>query len=464
MGLLQRSFWARVATALAILASISWIAEGAKLKRRENFAPVNIYDATFDETIKNGKWLVMFYAPWCGHCKHFGPILDDAAENYFQGSIRVGRVDATSQSGLKSRFDVSSYPRIHYFEDGEQVTLYKGQHNLETLLTFGERMVAGPIRTYEDGKSLQKWLTTSTDERNMERDPVSFVLLSKRPADEEARAAVKQAGHVLRPHMLFAECAKASCWDIFCSGENPADFCKNDEKAVFFRYEPDEAIRVYSGDLANASAVEEWAIVHNVPTFAELTPGSYSLTAQQKDRPLVMAIVDSENPSEEATKFVQEVRTIARGKSSKLSKDIQERFMFSHVDGSKWVEFLEDHNIFRVDLPRVLVIDVSTRVFYEDPDLEGDVEEFLMKIIDEEVSPQSTTILLSIKRVWRMFVRYLPYSAFLLLLVLMVVSMFLYLLCISEFELDEEELADPADKSAAALLAQKSSTESKKTK
>jgi thiol-disulfide isomerase/thioredoxin len=38
-----------------------------------------------------GDWLVMFYAPWCGHCQTMAPVVDQVAAD-LKGKVNVAKV------------------------------------------------------------------------------------------------------------------------------------------------------------------------------------------------------------------------------------------------------------------------------------------------------------------------------------------------------------------------------------
>ena len=53
-------------------------------------------DSTFDKAVaKYDYLLVLFYAPWCGHCKKFHPEYEKAAKTLRKENLFLSKVDAT---------------------------------------------------------------------------------------------------------------------------------------------------------------------------------------------------------------------------------------------------------------------------------------------------------------------------------------------------------------------------------
>ena len=84
--------------------------------------------ANFDPLLANGsRWLVMVYAPWCGHCRRMAPQLEAVAAAYAgpAGGIAVGKVDGTTEVALSVRFMLGAFPLI-FSVDGGALRYYDG--------------------------------------------------------------------------------------------------------------------------------------------------------------------------------------------------------------------------------------------------------------------------------------------------------------------------------------------------
>ncbi|VDP04429.1 unnamed protein product, partial [Soboliphyme baturini] len=82
---------------------------------------VHLSDATFDSFIaKQLNAIVMFYAPWCGHCKKLKPAYTEAARMLKESSVRgtFAAIDATTNPGVSERFKLQGYPTLKYFQHG----------------------------------------------------------------------------------------------------------------------------------------------------------------------------------------------------------------------------------------------------------------------------------------------------------------------------------------------------------
>jgi thioredoxin 1 len=80
-------------------------------------ATVDLTHASFGTHIeKTGITLVDFWAEWCGPCRMFGPIFEQASEKYPE--ITFGKVDTEAEQQLAGEAGISSIPTLMVFRDG----------------------------------------------------------------------------------------------------------------------------------------------------------------------------------------------------------------------------------------------------------------------------------------------------------------------------------------------------------
>ena len=89
---------------------------------------------------------VMFYAPWCGHCKKMKPAVNSIAQHFANEKVGVTvyKADATAEVNKKvaKTFKVRSYPAIHVFTDGNEEPKYVTAPPLLLLLLLRPRAAA----------------------------------------------------------------------------------------------------------------------------------------------------------------------------------------------------------------------------------------------------------------------------------------------------------------------------------
>ena len=151
---------------------------GTQFNGRNVPPPTELSGGELDEAIKSGYWLVEFWSPYCGHCKHFAPTWQTLYEYYYTqdpvpqtpGSgdaasdlnsftryydFHFAKVDCVANGDKCAEKQVSSFPTMRLYKDGEMIKANTGAHNLEFMSKWveeiletirpGSRPVEGPV-------------------------------------------------------------------------------------------------------------------------------------------------------------------------------------------------------------------------------------------------------------------------------------------------------------------------------
>ena len=93
---------------------------------------IELTTENFSETVNSDKIvLVDFWASWCGPCRQFGPIFEEASEKY--PDIVFGKVDTDDQQQMAMAAQITSIPTLMVFRDGIVVFRQSGALPLSAL-------------------------------------------------------------------------------------------------------------------------------------------------------------------------------------------------------------------------------------------------------------------------------------------------------------------------------------------
>jgi thioredoxin 1 len=78
---------------------------------------IELTGSTFEETVlKEGITIVDFWAAWCGPCRQFAPIFEEAST--LHPDIVFGKVDTEAERELAGEAGITSIPTLMAFRDG----------------------------------------------------------------------------------------------------------------------------------------------------------------------------------------------------------------------------------------------------------------------------------------------------------------------------------------------------------
>jgi len=141
---------------LTLLALTSVIAE--KLEKEEGIYVLT--DKNYEEGPKQFKYLlVYFYAPWCGHCKAFGPELVKAAQQLKEkdSPIKIAKVNGPDEEALLTKMEVKGYPTLFFYRDGEPIP-YEGGRMANEMVEWVEKKIGPPAEVLATAESVKDFI------------------------------------------------------------------------------------------------------------------------------------------------------------------------------------------------------------------------------------------------------------------------------------------------------------------
>jgi len=98
---------------------------------------IELTSADFDKKTSKGKWVIDFWAPWCGPCKMMGPHFDAAALE-MKGKVNFAKLNVDENQDISERFEVMSIPTMVFLNDGDQVNRASGALPKEQIKRLAE--------------------------------------------------------------------------------------------------------------------------------------------------------------------------------------------------------------------------------------------------------------------------------------------------------------------------------------
>lgn len=101
-----------------------------------------ISNATILTPSKGECIVVLFYTPWCGHCKTFKPVFQEVMEELNgkktanNKTLDIKMVNCDEEKELGKKYEVAAYPTVKILGDNGSVIEYEGSRDKDSLMKF----------------------------------------------------------------------------------------------------------------------------------------------------------------------------------------------------------------------------------------------------------------------------------------------------------------------------------------
>ena len=110
-----------------------YINRGRNMNENMPNTPIMLTDADIEDTIKKYNTIAIdCWAPWCGPCRIYAPILDELASE-MQGKVVFGKLNVDENPQTSAKHQIMSIPTLLIFKNGQLVDRLVGVYPKDEL-------------------------------------------------------------------------------------------------------------------------------------------------------------------------------------------------------------------------------------------------------------------------------------------------------------------------------------------
>jgi protein disulfide-isomerase A1 len=235
-----------------------------------------VYPITKDnvDLIKEGKWLLEFFAPWCGHCKKLAPNYELAAHQVrsLELPFRFGAINCDVETDICRTYGVQGFPTMKYFRSGQYVADYNEGREVQDLVNYAKRVAGPPVSK----------ITSKADLTNLKKSEVAFLFVSSNKDALEAFTAVAEK---YQDALAFGTTSDASLV------KDLVDNKKVDNLVLLLN---DHDVQTFElSDADDQELFDKWVDDHRYPVLSELTGANWRRIGNNEDKWAMFFAVDS---------------------------------------------------------------------------------------------------------------------------------------------------------------------------
>jgi protein disulfide-isomerase-like protein len=334
----MESFFPRSIATVAVLVLIALLATADGITAKK---VVELNDDNFQTFVLNSSqdWLVMFMAPWCGHCKKVKPDFETAAAS--QTKVRFGMVDSTLNKATARTYKVKSYPTFQFIRDGV-ARPYHGGRNAEAFIEYAKTMSAAALsKDVVDSAKLA--------EIKSENDVMFAYFSSGKEADDKLAESIAARWQGELPFVT----GKDASDDAEDGGDKASDGKSDGTAPRFVCHSDGSDDETYDGTWTDDGvALAAWVAARRLPIVPRVSPANFDDVMGQ-GHAVLLSVTGEADSSDFKTSFLSAAHHLRRGGVHAAS-----------LDGVKFVNYVKQFGIKASDMPTYFVFDLESEFYW----------------------------------------------------------------------------------------------------
>lgn len=322
----------------------------------------------FIDVRKDGQWFVLFYAPWCGHCKRLEPVWGHVAQHLHNTNIRVGRVDCTRFTTVATEFKISGFPTLMFIK-GDAEFVFRGDRTKEEMVNFAMRLSGPPVQRITRSESVTHIQTINE---------IFFVFVGDSQGHEWE--IFYEIAEKFQPHSFFYCISHHLIQEHIQVRKNPAILVYKENTHYFFDGDSNEE--------SFNTTLHEWVNEERFLTFPKVTRGNLHQYFQT-NKYLVLAVLE-ENKLQEISSDMLEFRDMVESVVKSHRSRYHKHFQFGWV-GSP--ELANSIAMSVLPLPHLIVVNSTTRHHHLPQDEPSQLTPQALVMFLDQVHNQSAPVL-----------------------------------------------------------------------
>eukprot|EP01012_Entosiphon_sulcatum_P017189 TRINITY_DN21999_c0_g1_i2.p2 TRINITY_DN21999_c0_g1~~TRINITY_DN21999_c0_g1_i2.p2 ORF type:complete len:430 (+),score=81.18 TRINITY_DN21999_c0_g1_i2:1718-3007(+) len=335
----------RLCTTLAVFVAMLYAATAEKVDMKR---VIPLGDADFNTVTVDGQWFIMFYAPWCGHCKRLKPIFANISETApcTEGKITLAMVDCTTWKHTCDENHIKGYPGLRYKRGNGPLVEYKGEREEPAMQAFIARLLETGTTDIDSPDALASFTKPETPS-------VRFVFFFPGAADKHLVNEIHFKTASFPIGVGVCESAPSKCQ---MTVKEPTIRLYNDVDSASVSYS------ALDGPWT-ADDISQWIDSNRFLVIEELSHTNFYAMGHRGKR---MAILVYNKPAESAGHF-QKDHGLAELRLVASAQRYRDQFVFGRLDGIYWVRWIDQFGYKAAQFPYFFVYDGAEEFHYDDP-------------------------------------------------------------------------------------------------